>query len=70
MVQACRHDMIAVGGGMIDDLNYTAKGEHLGFGLALNESLCQGTTSACATFDSPCLTNYNLMGDVFEVANL
>jgi len=70
MLQVCQNNLIALGGGEINDRSFSSYGEHLGFALAVGDDLCRGTTSACATFNSPCLTNRSMTGDIFEIANL
>ena len=78
MTQACKHDFIAVGGGTISDastlpdvnLDEAASNVEAGFAIALDEELLNGTTSPCATFLSPCLTNASSpTGEVFEVVS-
>jgi len=79
MTQVCKHDFIAVGGGTISDastlpdinLDEAASNVEAGFAIALDEELLNGTTSPCATFLSPCLTNASSpTGEVFEVVNM
>lgn len=79
MVQVCKQDFIAIGGGPISDasnlpdvnLNNVASNVEAGFALALDEELLNGTTSPCGTFLSPCLTDSSSpTGEVFEVVNM
>lgn len=67
--QACRHDLLAVGGGSEDEDLDTSKGG--GFAISLSEDLSKGTSDVCPTFNSPPLTNPKAEhGDVFDVLNI
>ena len=88
LVQYCTHDMIAVGGGALqddvrDDEIDTAEERELppqnpaftkadkgGFGLAIDSELLRGTSSSCATFQSPPLSKAHPNGSPFEILNM
>jgi len=79
MIQVCKQDFLAVGGGTISDasalpnvdLTEVVNNVEAGFAIALDEELLNGTSSPCATFLSPCLTDSSSpTGEVFEVVNL
>jgi hypothetical protein len=78
LVQACRHDELAVGGD--DGLPNLDEGEsydelpdsfvrdaNSGFALKLDDDLLAGTSNPCPTFRNPSLCG---SGDTFEVSNL
>ncbi len=76
MVQLCTYDMIAVGGGQLDEdgkqklpvgLDPNA---YSGFGFAINDDLLNGSTSPCATFCNKCLVGDSSEGEIFQVVNL
>jgi len=70
MIQSCRHDFIAVGGGSLKEKKEDDNVQ-MSFAIALDDELLKGTTSPCATFYSPCLIDpKNKSGDVFEVVNM
>lgn len=62
MIQICRTDIIAVGGGADE-----ANGHGSGFGIALESDLLRGSTGPCLTFGSPRLSRH---GDYFEAVNV
>lgn len=82
LVQICSNDKIAVGGGDIlqcpvegtdgdeDSTSIDEGGDTLGFGLCINRELLSGTSSPCASFRNPCLSNNSAKGEVFDIVNL
>jgi hypothetical protein len=62
MIQVCRSDIIAVGGGSSQD-----KGDSSGFGIVIESDLLQGSTNPCVTYDSPSLSRH---GGTFDIVNL
>lgn len=74
MVQLCRPDMIAVGGGEVDldgpAIKLDDMSEQFGFGICLAEDLLTGTSSPCATFRNPCLVDMEGKGQCFEIVNI
>jgi hypothetical protein len=75
-IQLCTHDKIAVGGGAgspkfeKDSQNSLVKDHEWGFGLTVQSDMLTGTSSPCATFGSPALSNEHPDGSVFEIINL
>jgi hypothetical protein len=86
LVQYCSHDMMAIGGGSIweDDRGdgpdeqrdlppqnpVFTKADKGGFGLAIDSELLRGTSSSCATFQSPPLSKSHPNGGPFEILNI
>lgn len=86
MVQYCTHDMIALGGGTLngdegrDDQSDDQRNvsppqspgsiDKGGFGLCLESDLLYGTSSPCATFQSPPLSKSHADGSPFEILNI
>lgn len=85
LVQYCTTDMIAVGGGSFEDARDDYDGEQRdlppqnpvltqadtgGFGLAIDSDLLRGTSSSCATFQSPPLSKSHSNGSPFEILNM
>jgi len=86
MVQYCTHDMIALGGGALngdegrDDQSDDQRNvsppqspgsiDKGGFGLCLESDLLYGTSSPCATFQSPPLSKSHADGSPFEILNI
>lgn len=74
LIQYCTHDMLAVGGGsLLDDNRDDLPDEQLdmgGFGLAIDSDLLRGTSSPCATFQSPPLSKIHSNGGPFEILNM
>ena len=65
--------MIAIGGGALSDDDSTksfSTADKGGFGLAIDSELLRGTSSSCATFQSPPLSRANPDGSPFEIVNL
>jgi hypothetical protein len=73
-VQYCTHDMLAVGGGLLRDDNRDDLPDEQpdmgGFGLAVDSDLLRGTSSPCATFQSPPLSRLHSNGSPFEILNM
>jgi hypothetical protein len=77
-IQLCTHDKIAVGGGAgvptfesdSPHSSSSVKDHEWGFGLTINSDMLTGTSSPCATFGSPSLSNEHSDGSVFEIINL
>ncbi|KAL3822905.1 hypothetical protein ACHAXA_010688 [Cyclostephanos tholiformis] len=85
LVQYCSHDMIAIGGGALPEDNSDNKPDEQrelppqnpaftkanegGFGLAIDSDLLRGTSSSCATFQSPPLSKAHPNGP-FEILNM
>lgn len=71
-IQLCTHDKIAVGGGSGGDekKNDDASSTEYGFGLAIEKDLLYGTSTSCATFSSPPLSQEHRDGSPFEIVNL
>lgn len=74
LVQYCTHDMLAVGGGLLRDENRDdlpdKQPDMGGFGLAIDSDLLRGTSSPCATFQSPPLSKLHSNGSPFEILNM
>jgi hypothetical protein len=86
LVQYCSHDIMAIGGGSIREDNRDdgpdeqrdlppqntvfTNANKGGFGLAIDSELLRGTSSSCATFDSPPLSKSHLNGSPFEILNI
>ena len=85
MVQYCTHDMIALGGGalngdegrddQLDDQRNVSPPQSPtvdkgGFALCLESDLLYGTSSPCATFQSPPLSRSHENGSPFEILNI
>lgn len=90
LVQYCTQDMIAVGGGLLQDdvrdddaacgdeerdlppqdNQAFSKADKGGFGLAIDSELLRGTSSSCATFQSPPLSKSHANGSPFEILNI
>ena len=73
--QLCTHDRIAVGGGMPKDGEKKTSDPPInphewGFGLDIQGDLLVGSSSPCATFDSPSLSKVHADGSLFEIVNL
>ena len=72
--QLCTHDRIAMGGGTPSGDKKTADPpidpHEWGFGLAIQDDLLVGSSSPCATFDSPSLSKVHADGSLFEIVNL
>jgi hypothetical protein len=78
-IQLCTHDKIAVGGGAgvpnferdsTSSIGSPVKDHEWGFGLTVQSDMLNGTSSPCATFGSPSLSNEHSDGSVFEIINL
>jgi hypothetical protein len=81
-IQFCTSDMIAVGGGSLDQdshMNVTAddsnaqssfRDHEWGHGLALQSDLLSGSSAPCVTFGSPSLSEVHSDGSLFEIMNL
>lgn len=85
LVQYCTHDMMAIGGGSLpeDDSadepdeqrdlppsnSVFTKASEGGFGLAIDSELLRGTSSSCATFQSPPLCKAH-PNRPFEILNM
>jgi hypothetical protein len=79
-IQLCTHDKIAVGGGAgvpkfesegsSPHSSSPVKDHEWGFGLTVHSDMLNGTSSPCATFGSPSLSNEHSDGSVFEIINL
>ena len=68
-VQICTENTLAVGCSSSDGI---ATGDNVfcdGFGLAIDDSLLNGTSNHCQTFDNPPLSS-NQDGSPFEILNL
>ena len=74
LVQYCTHEMLAVGGGLLRDDNRDdisdGQPDTGGFGLAIDSDLLRGTSSPCATFQSPPLSKLHSNGSPFEILNM
>ena len=74
LVQYCTHEMLAVGGGLLRDDsrddNSDEQPDTGGFGLAIDSDLLRGTSSPCATFQSPPLSKLHPNGSPFEILNM
>lgn len=74
LVQYCTHEMLAVGGGLLRDDNRVDISDERpdtgGFGLAIDSDLLRGTSSPCATFQSPPLSKSHSNGSPFEILNM
>lgn len=74
LVQYCTHEMLAVGGGLLRDDNRVDISDERpdtgGFGLAIDSDLLRGTSSPCATFQSPPLSKLHPNGSPFEILNM
>ena len=70
LVQYCTHEMLAVGGGLLRDDNSDELPDTGGFGLAIDSDLLRGTSSPCATFQSPPLSKFHSNGSPFEILNM
>lgn len=70
LVQYCTHEMLAVGGGLLRDDNSDEQPDTGGFGLAIDSDLLRGTSSPCATFQSPPLSKFHSNGSPFEILNM
>lgn len=80
--QACKTFMLAIGGGEGEPSPYDHDGAgagpipsapaepEMGFAFAVTDDLSRGTTCACATFDSPCLTDPGEDRCGFEILNV
>eukprot|EP00526_Cylindrotheca_closterium_P001659 CAMPEP_0113660458 /NCGR_PEP_ID=MMETSP0017_2-20120614/32911_1 /TAXON_ID=2856 /ORGANISM="Cylindrotheca closterium" /LENGTH=1135 /DNA_ID=CAMNT_0000575095 /DNA_START=78 /DNA_END=3481 /DNA_ORIENTATION=+ /assembly_acc=CAM_ASM_000147 len=72
--QLCTHDRIAVGGGTPSGEKKTSDppidAHEWGFGLDIQGDLLVGSSSPCATFDSPSLSKVHPDGSLFEIVNL
>ena len=82
-VQYCTNDILAIGGGSLkeddrddqemdkrDSPPLTPTGKAAGFGLSIDSDLLRGTSSSCATFQSPPLSKSHDNGDSFEILNI
>ena len=85
LVQYCSHDIMAIGGGSLREDNRDdgpdeqrdlppqnpvfTNANKGGFGLAIDSELLRGTSSSCATFDSPPLSKFHPNGP-FEILNI
>jgi TLD len=78
-VQLCTHNTIAVGGGGVKSQDIESKVSNkvnitedpsFGFGIAIDRQLLHGTSSHCATFGSPPLSQYHPDASPFELMNL
>jgi hypothetical protein len=82
MIQLCTSNRIAVGGGKLseneeeniaaDSIDYYLEDEEkaIGFGIAIDADLLNGTSSPCATYRNPCLLSHSSKGEVFQILNL
>lgn len=81
LVQACRHDELAVGGDdglpnldeqkSYDELpDLFVRDANSGFAIKLDDDLLAGTSNPCPTFRNPSLCGSGKTGDTFEVSNL
>mmetsp|Transcript_34041 Transcript_34041/g.82545 ORF Transcript_34041/g.82545 Transcript_34041/m.82545 type:complete len:353 (-) Transcript_34041:72-1130(-) len=72
--QLCTHDRIAVGGGTPSGEKKTSDppidAHEWGFGLDIQGDLLVGSSSPCATYDSPSLSKVHPDGSLFEIVNL
>ena len=69
-IQMSNRKKIAIGGGYPDESNHDEDRDKWGLGIALDDTLNQGTSSPCVTFLSPNLAPGCSKDDVFQVANL
>ena len=70
LVQVCRHDSLAVGGGASNG-TAAASDKLDGFAFCLDSDLLRGTTGPCSSFESPSLCGSSPDEiHVFEVANV
>mmetsp|Transcript_16135 Transcript_16135/g.23628 ORF Transcript_16135/g.23628 Transcript_16135/m.23628 type:complete len:445 (+) Transcript_16135:537-1871(+) len=70
-VQMSNRSRIVIGGGKPEDEEVkSSESQEWGLGIALDGNLSQGTTSDCATFSSPPLTNISSKDNVFEISNM
>ena len=71
MVQICRTDLIAVGGGGAlsgaQQPDGSVYGDEEGFGLAIESDLLRGSSNPCLTFGNPRLSRH---GEFFEIVNM
>ena len=65
-IQMIDRTKIAIGGGCPEECGE----EEWGLGIALDDTLHQGTSSPCITFRSPNLATNSSKGQVFDVSNL
>jgi hypothetical protein len=75
-VQLCTSEMFAIGGGEPEAMQVQKsegkkeKGPEYGFGLTIDSELLYGTSTQCATFGSPPLSQEHSDGSRFEIVNL
>lgn len=70
MIQLCRRNTLAVGGGDYKDGPCPYRGEPVGIGFMLDADLMGGETNSCATFANPRLGNQKSKESEFDVAKL